>query len=532
MIKRLFSQQSHTITGAAILLGAASLASRLIGLVRDRLFAHYFGAGDVLDAYYAAFRIPDFLFNLLLVGAITVGFVPIFLELWHKEKQAAWEMTNKLISLTFVIIGIGSALAYFFAPTIMHYITPGFTGEKLALTIKLTRIMLLSPILLGVSGVISGVLHALRQFVVFAFAPLLYNLAIIFGTVVFVPWWGPVGLAWGVVLGGLLHVLIQIPTLIANGFRFSWQFGWADTAVRKVLALVVPRTFGMATVQINFVILDSFASSLAAGSIAVFYLAHNLYYVPIGLIGHAFSLAAFPVFANYVAEKKFDELVAHFARVVRQILFLVIPMMILLVILRAQIVRVALGSGKFSWSNTSLTADTLGVLAISLAAHCIMLVTARALFALKDVWTTFWISAFGVAVTTVAGLWWREWWGIQGLALALSVSMMVQCALLWLLLRRRVGGLGEKEILWALGKISLAGVALAFVAQKLKLPIAAVVDMTRLWGILSQGAICGIVGLFAYGLVCHWLRLEEMELFKASLKRRWLRILNVQEKIE
>ncbi len=527
-----FTKQAQSITGAAILLGCASFLSRLIGLMRDRIFAHYFGAGDILDAYYAAFRIPDFIFNLLLAGALTAGFVPIFLELWQKDPAKSWALTNRILRVVGVVMAVAGLIGFVFAPHMVPFITPGFSGEKLALTITLTRIMMISPFLMGLSGVLSGVLHARRQFTAFAFAPLIYNLAIIAGVVFLVPHFGPVALAWGVVIGAALHLLIQLPALFAGGFRFGKALPNNDNSVKRMVGLILPRTFSLATVQVNFFILDSLASTLASGSIAVFYLAHNLYYVPIGLVGHAFALAAFPVFAAAAAEKNFAELQKQVARVIRQILFLIIPAMALLILLRAQIVRVALGSGNFDWSDTILTANVLAVLALSLAAHCITLVAARALYALQDIWVTFWISGIGVFLTTAIGVFAKTQFGITGLAAALSISLMLQCIVMWLVLRQKLGGLDEANLLKALAKISLATLALGLTVQILKGPVANLVDMTRLWGILSQGLISGTLGLLVYGLFCHLLRLEEAEVFWTSFQKRWLRIKTVSEKID
>jgi putative peptidoglycan lipid II flippase len=532
VIRKFFSAQAHTITGAAILLGTASLLSGCIGLARDRIFAHYFGAGDLLDAYYAAFRIPDFLFNLLLAGAITAGFVPIFLELWNKNKSDAWRITNTIITVMGIAMLCASSALWFAAPTIIAHITSGFSKEKLDLTIHLTRIMLISPILLGISGIISGVLHALRQFVAFSFAPIIYNVGIIFGALFLVPFFGPTGLAWGVVIGACGHLLVQLPIIFSNGFNFKLNINLRDAHFLRIITLVIPRTLSMATTQINFVILDSFASSLATGSITIFYLANNIFWIPIGLIGQSFALAAFPIFSAYSADGKIDELISHFNRVVRQILFLAIPSMLLLILLRAQIVRVALGTGKFNWTATVFTANVLAALAISLAANCIMLITARALFAIKQVWSTFFASMLGVIITACVGLLLRPYYGVVGLGIAMSISVTVQCSILWLILRHHVGTLHEKTIIWALSKISIAALAMAIITQWLKNPLSQIVDMTKLWGILSQGAICGMVGLLTYALICHLLRLEEMELFQASCKKRWFRLWKTAQKYE
>lgn len=531
-MKNFFTKQSQTITGAAILLGLASFLSRIIGLVRDRAFVHLFGASDLVDAYLAAFKIPDLLFNLLLAGAFTAGFVPIFLELWHKDPAKSWALTNRALRLIALLMGTAGLIGCLFAPYLVPLVAPGFSGEKLQLTIELTRIMMLSPLLMSLSGVLSGVLHARRQFTTFAIAPLVYNLTIIASAFFLVPQLGPTGLAWGVVLGALLHFGVQLPALLSSGWTWRTTLSWGDTSFRRMIQLIIPRTFSLATGHLSFVILDSFASTLASGSITMFYLAYNLHYIPVGLVGQAFALAAFPVFASLAAEKKYAELSAQVARVVRQILFLVIPAMILMVILRAQMVRVAFGTSKFNWENTELTAQVLAILVLSLAAQCIMLVVIRALYALQDTWITFWVSSLGVILTTMVGYFAKNEFGLLGLAGTLSLSLITQCAVLWMVLRHKLGSLEEASIIRALLKISLASIFMALVAQTVKTPVAALVDMTRWWGILSQGAISATLGVLAYGLICALLGLEESALFWNSFQKRWLKIKSVPEKID
>ncbi|PIR59700.1 MAG: murein biosynthesis integral membrane protein MurJ, partial [Candidatus Pacebacteria bacterium CG10_big_fil_rev_8_21_14_0_10_45_6] len=344
MIKQLFSSQSKTITGAAIILGVASFVSRLVGILRDRVLAHHFGAGDVLDAYYSAFRIPDLLFNLLIAGALSAGFIPVFLEIWKKDKQRAWDLTNSLLSLVLICFAIASVILYAVTPSMMRALVPGFDAQKLDLTISLTRIMLLSPIFLAISSVISSVLHSLKNFMVFAISPILYNLGIIAGVVFFVPRFGVTGLAWGVVLGALLHVGIQIPALIHQGFSYRPLLNIKDTYVKKIVLLTIPRTLGLATHQINLLVVTLIASGLSAGSVTIFHFANNLQYFPIGLIGHSFAIAAFPTMAALVAEGRTHQMIEHLSRTIRQILFLIIPATIIFLLLRAQIVRVILGS--------------------------------------------------------------------------------------------------------------------------------------------------------------------------------------------
>ncbi|KKW41370.1 MAG: Integral membrane protein MviN [Candidatus Magasanikbacteria bacterium GW2011_GWA2_56_11] len=531
MIRRLFSAQAQSITGAAIILGAASFVSRIIGVLRDRLFAHYFGAGDVLDAYYAAFRIPDFIFNLLLVGALTAGFIPVFLEVWGRDKERAWQITNSILNLIGLSMGAAALILAAFAPPVLHLLVPGFAAEKMALTVSLTRVMLVSSVLLALSGVVSSVLHAFKNFLIFALAPIFYNLGIIAGVVLIVPHTGPSGLAWGVVIGALAHIAIQLPALSGHGFRYRPVLSWgADTS--RIIKLIIPRTLGLAAQQLNLLATTAIASSLSAGSVAIFNLANNLQYFPVGIIGHSFSLAVFPTFAKLVADKRPHEMVGHFSATVRQIVFLIVPVTVIFLLLRAQITRVVFGSGEFDWTATALTADTLAFFTLSLFAQCLSLVIARAFYALQDTWTPFFVGLGGLLVHIIASLYAKELLGVRGLALAYSLSMVLQFCLLWILLRRRVGSLGELSIVKNLAKVSAGAVFMALIVQWLKYPLANLVDMTRFWGILSQGLISGTIGLLGYGFVCHLLRLEEMELFRQSLQRRWLKLFNIHDKIE
>jgi putative peptidoglycan lipid II flippase len=270
MMRRIFSTQSRTITGAAIILGIASFCSRVIGVVRDRVFAHVFGADAVLDAYYAAFRIPDFIYNLLIVGALSAGFIPIFLELYQKNKTEAWKFTSAIIRISSILLIIISSILFFSMPWLIQKTLPGMDQTTLEKTILLSRIMLISPILLGLSSIISSVLQALKHFLIFSLTPILYNIGIIIGATVFVPLFGIAGLAYGVVLGALCHLLIQLPILFRIGFRAETPLRLTDTAVKKIGTMMIPRTIGLAANQITFIILTSLASTIGVGSIAVY----------------------------------------------------------------------------------------------------------------------------------------------------------------------------------------------------------------------------------------------------------------------
>jgi putative peptidoglycan lipid II flippase len=527
MIKRLFSSQ-HSITGAAIILGAASFLSRIIGIVRDRIFAHQFGAGEVLDAYYAAFRIPDLVYNLLIVGALSAGFIPVFLELKEKKIKEAWHVTNTVLNMLAIGSLVICAFLFIFTPAITNIIVPGFDEANKALTIMLTRIMFLSPILLGISGLISGVLQSFKSFFIYSLTPIMYNLGIIIGAIFLVPWIGIEGLAYGVVLGAILHLIIQLPMLYKLGFRYRPILDVGDTSVKRIWKMMIPRTLSLATFQINLLVITMLASTLGDGSITIFNFANNLQYFPVGIIGISFAIAAFPTLSELAAQKKQSRMVDELIRTSRQILFFILPLTVIFLVLRAQIVRTVLGSGAFDWTATILTADTLAFFSLSLFAQALIPLLARGFYALQDTWTPFLIGLSGALINIIAAIYLKDIYGVRGLAFGFSIAAVCQLALLWISLRHKVGTLKESSVIIFLGKISFAACLMAIVIQQLKVPISHAVDMTRLWGIFAQGLLAGLAGIAIYILMSWLLQVEEISIIKKSFKKRWLRLTSVE----
>lgn len=531
MIKRLFTSKITSITGAALVLGAASFVSRIIGLFRDRVFAHQFGAGNVLDAYYAAFRIPDLIYNLIIIGALSAGFIPVFMKVLTKDKKKAWELTNNIINILGITLIILCSLLFIFTPQLMRYIVPGFDAEKTKITILLTRIMFLSPVLLGLSGIVSGVLQSLKSFFVYALTPIMYNLGIIIGALLLVPLYGIKGLAIGVIIGAFFHLVIQLPILYKHGFRYKPILNWRDSNVKKIGKLMIPRTLGLAAAQLNLLVITILASTLTTGSLAIFNFANNLQYFPIGIIGFSFAIAAFPTLSQLVAENKKIEMIEHLSQTIRQILFFIIPITIIFLLLRAQIVRVVLGTGQFDWEATKATGNALAFFSLSLFAQCLIPLLARAFFALHDTWTPFVIAFISALINIIFSLILKDTMGVSGLALAFSLAMIVQLTLLWITLRSKMGTLYELKNLHVIYKMSIAALLMAVTVQLLKLPISNLVNMEKFWGILLQGIIAGTMGLLVYAGVCLILRVEEMHHLRNSLKKRWLKLTNIQGEI-
>ena len=275
------------------------------------------------------------------------------------------------------------------------------------MTVVLTRIMFLSPLFLGMSSILSGVLQYFRRFFIYSLAPILYNLGIIFGIVFLVPRMGLVGLAWGVVGGAFLHFMIQLPSAIYSGFRFKGILSFHQ-GIRQIIKLTIPRTIGLAGSQINYVVITAIASGLAVGSIAIFNLANNLQYVPIGIIGISFAMAVFPRLADSSAEENKENFSKDFSSVFSQILYLVLPITAIFFILRAQIIRLILGTGQFGWADTRLTAAALGIFAFSVFAQSLIPLISRAFYSLNDTKTPVSISlvSIGLNIALSFGLVW------------------------------------------------------------------------------------------------------------------------------
>jgi len=524
MWKRLFKQKVNSIAVAAVLVAASSLISRFLGVFRDRILASQFGAGTQLDIYYAAFRVPDLLFNLIVLGALSAGFIPIFSGLVknftdpkkNEDNSEAWSLAANVINLLSIFLAIFSLLGVLLAPLLVRLITPGFSPEAQIQTASLTRIMFLSPLFLGISGVLGGILQSFRRFFIYSLAPIFYNLGIIAGALWFSNWWGLSGLAWGVVLGAALHMLIQIPAVSLLGFKYSFKIDLLDKATRRIGRLMIPRTLSLAITQIDLLVTTIIASGLAAGSLTVFNLANNLQSFPIGIFGVSFAIAAFPVLSQHAFNK--EKLEASFSSTLRQILFFVIPATVFLITLRAQIIRVLLGAGAFSWQDTILTMNTLALFSISLFAQASIPLLVRVFYARHDSKTPFYLGMFTVAVDIILCLALSRKMGVVGLALAFSISNILNFLLLWTWLQIKVGSLGITKIVRSAIKFVVAATGAGITIQLMKIIVLPFIDMTRFSGVFIQLLAAAIAGGLIYLLLCYLLGSEELTTFINSLK--------------
>jgi putative peptidoglycan lipid II flippase len=526
---RHYADASSTSIGkAAFVIGAAGIASRILGFLRDRLLAGQFGAGDTLDAYYAAFRIPDTLYNLLVMGALSAAFVPVFTEfLSKKKKEEALDLAAGVLEWILILLGGLSLVAIIMAPMIVAVLAPGFSEEKRAVTVELTRIMLLSPLFLGASAVFGGMLLSLRCFTAYSLAPILYNIGIIIGVTVFVPAFGMSGLAWGVAFGALLHMTVQIPAVRSRGF-FPSLFHRPlrlDGPVRRVVALMIPRTLGIAANQLSLFLTTVFASLLVPGSLAIFTLASNIGAIPVGLFAVSFSLAAFPTLSYSASEKRGAEFFDTLSRTTRRILFFVVPVSMLFIVFRAQVVRVILGSGQFDWDDTIATFNVLAWLSVSLFAQGLIPLFARAFYALQDTKTPLFIAILGEVAYVIAVVLLMPRYGTNALAIAFSLGSVVNFFFLLFALRKKIGEWDDTRFFRENAFIFLAAILAGAVSQWSKSVFAffSLSPLDTFMKVFLQLGFGSALGLGTFFLLCNWFRIEEYHSLRRFILSKVLR---------
>jgi putative peptidoglycan lipid II flippase len=461
---------------------------------------------------------------LLILGALSAGFIPIFTEYLFKRdgstKDDAWRLVNELVGILGTILLVVTAAMVIFAPWLVPAITPGFHGDKLALTIQLSRIMFASTFLMGLSAVMGGVLQGTKRFFAFAIAPIFYNLGIIIGALFFVRFLGPQGLAAGVVLGAILHLASQYLPVCGLGYKLQPRFKTADDGLKNIAKLSGPRILSLAVTQIDLTVATIIASTLASGSVSVMNFANNLQSVPYSFIGVSYAVAAYPSLTRLAVKKDKESFVANVNGVARQILFFVVPMAIILLLLRAQVVRLVLGTGRFDWTDTVRTADTLALFAISIVFQSVSPLLIRAFYALKDSTTPLLIGMVTVATDIIGNLVFSKSMGVPGLALAFSIASGVQVALLWATLRLKLGTLNESILITSLAKMTVAAVPMALAIQITKNFLGTHVGMSTVLGVFIQLAVSALVGLAVYfGTAC-LLKSEEIKSFVIAIKRR------------
>jgi putative peptidoglycan lipid II flippase len=507
-------ENNFTVGKAALLIGSLTLASRLIGFFRQYLFASSLGLSDTLDIYVTAFRIPDTIFNLLILGTLSVAFIPVFSGYYMKDKERAMRIANTVLNGALVAMFFICVLLFIFAHPLTKLLVPGFSPEKLAQTATLTRFMLLSPIIFTASNVFSSILSSFKRFFAVNIAAIFYNFGIIAGLLLFYPSMGLRGLGLGVVLGALLHAAIQFPQLYKLGFRWRLVFDYKDSGVKKIMHLFLPRIFGLDISVISLLVASYVGSLLAEGSIAAYQLASDLQAVPIGIFALSTSIALFPILSENFANKDEPRFMQNLEKAVIQILILIIPTTVWMLLFRAQIVRVIYGHGEIGWEQTIILFNTLGVFTLALFSQSLTPLLARAFYARHNTRTPVILGLFSMGINAVSSYFLAQSFGVTGIVAGFAIASFCNCALLFLTLRYSLYKETSVEtihhfdiyLLKNILKIVTAALIAGAVSYAYLYLIEPLVNTRTTLGIFTQVSLAGLAGLASYLLMLYWMR--------------------------
>lgn len=544
-ILKIFSKEYGNINQAALLLGSFTFLSQILALFRDRFIAHFIGPSAGLDAYYAAFRVPDLIFiSIASLASITV-LIPFIVEKMNGNTvtDEARKFLNEVFTVFFAVMVVVSLIVFFVMPYLVSFIAPGFIPEMQAKVVLFSRIMLLSPILMGLSNLFGTITQLFRKFFIYSLSPIFYNLGIILGIVFLYPIFGINGLVFGVVLGAFLHFSIQILASFGCGFTPKFSFNIDFKEIKKIVITSLPRTLGLSFNNIALISIIAFASYLSSGSISIFNLSFNLQSVPLNIIGVSYAVAAFPTLARSFGSQNKDEFKNHLKSTARAIVFWSLPVTFLFVILRAQIVRVILGSSSFSWENTRLIAASLAIFSISVLAQGMVALLSRAYYATGNTKRPLMVNLFSsvliiilsylllhvfetmplfryfieslLKVTDISGT------EILMLPLAYSLGTILNFILHWYFIRRdfmKNESFISKTFFQSLGASFFIG-TVSYLSLNILSPI---FGTTTFWGVFLQGFISGILGICSGVLILYLLKNEELiDLIKTLKTKFW-----------
>lgn len=540
MIKKFLNIQTKSISFASLILVASYLLSACLGLLRDHLLAGRFGAGNELDVYYSAFTIPDFVSLILIFGAISAAITPIFSSYLVTSKDEAFRYVANLLNIFLTFLIVVCVVFIIFAPWLINITAPGFSESKKEMTVMLMRIMFLSPIILGTSSIMSGILQVFHKFLVTALAPIMYNLGIIIGIIFFVPAFGLRGLAFGVVTGALLHFLVQLPAFLHSGFVYKPLFNFKDPGVLKTLKLMIPRSLGLGAGQFNIMVITAIASTLVSGSVAVYNLANNLSSMLINAIAVSLSTAIFPAMSRAFIANDVKSFEHKFVSAFSQILFLSVPISISIFLLRAQIVRVILGTGRFTWMDTRLTAACLGIFSLGLFAQGLIFLLSKTFYAAHNTKIPALISVGTVMFNIVISMVFIRLLGsdngvsdflrgmlklqtiqnisVVGLSLAFTITAICEALFLLFFAHKKLGVFTMRNVALSLYKILISGSVMSVVIILVRDGLVKynMVNLQTFLGVLTQLVLAGFAGLVFYITVAFFLKSPEIHMIKGS----------------
>lgn len=543
-IFKIFSREYNGINSAAFLLGLFALLSQILGLFRDRAIAHFIGPSPFLDVYYASFRIPDFIFiSIASLASVTV-LVPFIVSYLAEDntKEKAQDFLNNIFTAFLLLLIFVAILVFFLMPFIVFFIVPGFSFSMQKEVVEISRIMLLSPIFMGLSSLFSSITQLYKKFFLYALSPIFYNLGIIIGVLFLYPFLGIKGLALGVILGAFMHFLIQFFSASSCGFNLNFKFPIDFKNLKEIVFISLPRTLGLSFNNIALIFIVSFASYMHAGSISIFNFSLNLQFIPLGIIGLSYAVAAFPTLTKSFTKEDKKEFKDQLRDASCAIIFWSLPLTFLFIVLRAQIVRVILGTGFFSWNDTRLVAASFAIFSISILAQGLIALFARAYYASGNTRRPLiinFISSVSIIIFSYIFLKIFNYSndfryfiesllkvdGISGtevlmLPLAYSLGTILNFSLLWFFIKRDFMKKEEfilKTFLQCLVSSFVVGL-ITYISLNF---FASYFDLNKFWGILLQGVFSGIFGIIAGFIILYLFGNKELKKIIITLKMKF-----------
>ena len=516
-------ENNKKVSRAAGAVGGMTLVSRIFGMLRDLVIAMQFGSSAAADAFFVAFRLPNMQRKILGEGAVSAAFIPVFSDILNtKGEKSAWEMTANLLNILFALLVAVTLAMVVFSPAVVTVFAPGFLDdpEKFALTVELTRWMAPYLIFIGLAALCMGILNTFGVFALPAAAPVVLNICMIAGVLFISPLMEePIfGLAIGVLAGGLLQLLVQIPATVKNGLRFVFSFKVKHPDIIKIGKLMVPVIFGLAVYEINMLVDTLLASLLPGGSISYLYYGNRLVQLPLGVFGVALGVAILPMLSRQASQKEFPELVKTLAFGIRLILFITVPATVGLIVLRFPIVNTLWERGEFLRVSTEGTATALLYYSIGLCAFAGIKIIAPAFYSLQDTKTPVKIAAWSMLLNIVLNLVLMGPLKHGGLALATSIAALFNIVLLIYYLRKRLGLMGGRKILLSTFKLALSSTLMGLLIYFCNDAWFDPLDSLGVRVMVLTG--CIFAGIISFGMASYWMKNEELHFFLGFIKKR------------
>jgi putative peptidoglycan lipid II flippase len=529
------AKKQNSILSAAFIITAANIFSSMLGLLRERVLIKLFfstvASQQAYEAFQVAFQIPDMLFQLIVLGALSAAFIPLFTELKKKNPAEAFQFTSIVMNLVLLIFVFFSAIVFIFAEPITKARTGAeFTPEQLAIAVNLTRVMLFAQFFFAISNFLTGILQAYQRFIVPALAPLIYNFGIMLTSILLANYFGIYAAGLGVVVGAAFHMLIQLPLIKKTGFNWKPMFSWRFKGVKKLFKMMPPRLMTVGVTELQNLAMGFFATSIGDLSFVIVNLARRLMTLPIRFFGIPISQASFPFLSEESAElnrKKFNQLLLQS---LNQISFLAMPASILLLILRIPAVRLVFGTANFPWQTTLITGRIVALIAISIIAQAMVQLLIRSFYALKDTKSPFVVTLITVGVyllTNVLGIYVFKW-GVYSLGIAISVAAFTELFFMLILLQKKLKCFTFKDFFFPQLKMLLASFFMAiFLYLPFKILDEVIFDTTRTIDLLALTVSTSTIALLVYIYFSILFDVKELNYFNSLIAKfgKWRPVL-------